>query len=169
MGSGKTTIGNLLAKKLNRSFTDVDEFIETRYQQTITEIFEEKGEGGFREIERQALNEISQFENGIVSTGGGLPCFFDNMKLMNQTGITIYLKANVNVLVNRLNSVKQKRPLIKGKSLEELQDFVDANLKKRESFYNQAKFIVDVPDSLKKKEMNRWIDKLMTLIALPTF
>ena len=160
MGTGKTTVGKLLAKKLNRSFTDVDTYIENRYHQTIAAIFEEKGEACFREIERRTLMEISGFENSVVSTGGGLPCFFDNMDLMNQIGITIYLKASVNDLLNRLNFNKLKRPLIKGKSLEELRDFIEMNLEKRESFYNRAKFIFNIPHFSTKKEMNQWVEEL---------
>ena len=160
MGAGKTTIGKLLAQKLNRSFTDVDGFIESRYHQTIAAIFEEKGEAGFREIERRALQEISEFENIVVSTGGGLPCFFDNMNLMNRTGITIYLRASVDELIGRINSNKQKRPLIQGKSSEELHDFVETGLKKREPFYNQAAFIFDVPHFYTKKEINQWVEEL---------
>jgi shikimate kinase len=85
MGSGKTTLGKQLAKKLNLQFVDMDLFIENRYHKSISEIFKEKGEDGFREIERRTLQEIAGFENVIISTGGGLPCFFDNMDLMNKS------------------------------------------------------------------------------------
>jgi shikimate kinase len=161
MGAGKTTVGKLLADKLNWSFIDVDGFIENRYRQTIAAIFEEKGEAGFRKIERRTLQEISAFENVVISTGGGLPCFFDNMDWMNQTGITIYLKADVNELVNRLNFDKQKRPLIRGKNLEELREFVETNLEKREFFYNRAMLTFNVQNCSRKKEMEQWIEKLL--------
>jgi len=164
MGTGKTTAGKLLAEKLNRPFTDVDEFIESRYHKTIATIFEEKGEAGFREIEHHVLQEISRFENTVVSTGGGLPCFFNNMDLMNQTGITVYLKTNVTDLFSRLNSGKQKRPLIKEKNPEELRAFIETNLKEREFFYNQAALIFDVPHYYTKREMNRWVKKLLIKI-----
>ena len=164
MGTGKTTVGKLLSKKLNRSFADIDGFIENRYRQTIAAIFEEKGEAGFREIEHRTLLEISGFENIVVSTGGGLPCFFDNMDLMNRTGITIYLRTSVNDLVYRLNFNKQKRPLIRGKSPEELRDFVETSLKKREPFYNQAGFIIDVPYCSSEKEMNQWVEEIIARI-----
>ena len=164
MGTGKTTVGKLLAKQLRRSFIDVDEFIENRYHKTIAAIFEEKGEAGFREIEHRALQEISSFENVVVSTGGGLPCFFDNMDLLNRTGITIYLRASVNELIERLINDMQKRPLIKGKSKEELHDFIETNLKKRELFYNQAQIIFDVRHCSTKQEMEQWIEKLLIQI-----
>jgi len=161
MGTGKTTIGKLLAEIMNRSFTDIDGFIENRYHQTITGIFEEKGEAAFREIERRALLEISVFENTIVSTGGGLPCFFDNMEIMNRTGITVYLKATVEELILRLTFNKQDRPLIKGKNSEELREFVEKSLKNREPFYNQAAVIIDVPHCYTKIEIRRWIETVM--------
>jgi len=164
MGAGKTTVGKLLAKKLNRSFIDVDCFIENRYHKTIAAIFEEKEEVGFREIERRALQEISSFEKVVVSTGGGLPCFFDNMDLMNRTGITIYLKSSVADLIERLNAEMQTRPLIKGKSPEELQNFVETNLKKRESFYNQSQLILDVKKCASRKEMNCWAEEIFVRI-----
>ena len=165
MGAGKTTIGRLLAKKLNCSFIDVDCFIENRYHQTVTKIFEEKGEAGFREIEHRALLEISSYENVVVSTGGGLPCFFDNMEIMNRTGITIYLKENIDELSKRLKSSKQNRPLIKDKNPEELYNFIETSLRKREPFYNRAKFIFDVKKCYTKQEMNQWVEEVLVQIV----
>ena len=161
MGAGKTTVGRLLANKINYSFIDVDCFIENRYHKTISKIFEEKGENGFREIEHRALLEISSYEKVVVSTGGGLPCFFDNMEIMNRTGITIYLKSSIDELISRLNTERQQRPLIMGKSLEELYNFVETNLKIREPFYNQAKFIFNIKKCSTKQEMNQWIEEIM--------
>lgn len=143
MGSGKTTVGKRLARKLNLQFIDMDLFIENRYRKSISAIFEEKGEAGFREIERKALREVVDFENIVISTGGGLPCFFDNMDLMNQSGITIYLKASVDELVERLRTGKQKRPLVKDKNPEELKDFITVNLEKREEFYSKATLVFE--------------------------
>jgi shikimate kinase len=166
MGAGKTTLGKLLAKKLNLHFIDVDLFIENRYHKSTTAIFEEKGEAGFREIERQILQEIIGFENVIIATGGGLPCFFDNMDLMNQTGITIYLRTGVEELTNRLKSAKQKRPLIKGKTLEELKDFINISLKKREIFYNKATVIFDTDNFFAKKNNHAEVEDLVRIIYL---
>jgi len=161
MGTGKTTVGQLLAKKLRRSLIDVDEFIENRYRKTIAAIFEEKGEDGFREIEHRALQEIVNFENIVVSTGGGLPCFSDNMNLLNQTGITVYLRASVDELFDRLSGDMQKRPLIKGKNADELRDFIETSLKKREPFYNQSQFIFDVRHCSTRNEMEQWVEELL--------
>jgi len=161
MGSGKTTVGKQLAKKLNLQFVDMDLFIENRYHKSISAIFEEKGEDGFREIERKALHEIIDFENIVISTGGGLPCFFDNMDVMNQAGTTIYLKVSVEELMNRLRNGKQKRPLIKDKNSEEIKDFIAVNLEKREEFYNQATFILESDDLFSSENFRAKIERLI--------
>ncbi len=146
MGAGKTTVGRLLAEKLQLSFIDLDIFIEKRYNKTVREIFIEKGEEKFREIETKALQEISDFEDVVISTGGGAPCFNDNILKMNQSGITIYLKVSPVELTKRLDSCKHSRPIIKDKSTEELECFIVENLEKRDFFYNQAKIIFDAEE-----------------------
>jgi len=138
MGAGKTTIGKQIAKRLGWSFVDVDSFIENRYHKTISQIFAEKGEKFFREVERNVLQEVSLFEKTVISTGGGAPCFFDNMDWMNRTGITVYLKMPVSELTQRLVNCKQERPLVKGKNKEELQQFIADSLEKREVWYSRA-------------------------------
>lgn len=145
MGVGKTTIGKELAEKLNLPFVDTDLFIEDRCRKKITDIFVEKGEKNFREIEKKNLQEIiHRWENIIVSTGGGIPCFSNNMKLMNASGITIYLKIATELLIERLINMKSVRPLIKDKSPEEIKCFVADNLVEREPFYNQASIIFPI-------------------------
>jgi shikimate kinase len=161
MGSGKTTVGKLLAKELNLQFIDMDLFIENRFRKSISAIFEEKGEAGFREIERKALHEITDFENVVISTGGGLPCFFDNMDVMNKTGTTIYLKISVEELANRLKNGKQKRPLIKDKNPEEIKAFIIQHLEKREGFYNKATFIFETDDLSSSEYFNTKIEQLI--------
>jgi shikimate kinase len=165
MGSGKTTIGKLLAKKMNLQFMDVDLFIENRHRKSITAIFAEKGEDGFREIERRTLQEIAGFENIVISTGGGLPCFFDNMDVMNAYGTTIYLKTSVKELVKRLSVGKQNRPLIKDKNDTELYEFVGQNLQKRESFYNKATIIFEMDDRFTKKNLDWSVANLITSLT----
>jgi shikimate kinase len=161
MGSGKTTLGKQLAKKLNLQFIDMDMFIENRYHKSITAIFEEKGEAAFREIERKALQEILNFENVVISTGGGMPCFFNNMDLMNQSGITIYLKVSVDELAERLKKSKQKRPLIKNKDPEEIKNYIAANLEKRELFYNRATFIFESGNHFSNENLKNKIERLI--------
>ena len=141
MGAGKTTIGKQMARHLGWQFVDMDLFIENRYRKEVPKIFAEKGEEFFREIERTILQEVAQFENTIISTGGGTPCFFDNMDRMNRTGITIYLKIPVSELTKRLFACKQERPLIKDKNREELTQFITDSLSKREVWYNRAAII----------------------------
>ena len=160
MGSGKTTIGRKLAKKLNFQFIDVDHFIENRQRKTINEIFSEKGEGAFRLMEHNALEEISLFENIIISTGGGAPCFYNNMELMNKNGLTIYLKTSPEELTKRLNKTKNDRPLLREKTPEEMQAFIAENLEKRNYYYNQAQLIFDAEQMLAKPNISNIVDNL---------
>ena len=161
MGSGKTTIGKSLAKKLHWQFVDLDLFIENRYRKKISEIFAEKGESGFRELERNTLQEVVQYENVVISTGGGAPCFFDNMELMNRLGYTIYLQVPIDELTKRLESCKHSRPLIKDKSLLEIKQFVAESLSARESYYNQASFILNVGNLVKQQDIDTIVNHLI--------
>ena len=144
MGAGKTTIGKVLAREMGMEFYDLDNYIEDRFHQKIPDIFAEKGEEGFREIERKMLHEVAEFEDVIISCGGGTPCFFDNMDYMNRQGDVIYLKAKPEVLYKHLMMGKTERPLLKGKSHEQLLDFINQQLEKREPFYTKAKYTLDV-------------------------
>lgn len=144
MGSGKTTVGRQLALSLGVSFYDLDWYIEMRYHRTVAQIFNERGEDGFREIERNMLHEVAEFEDIVLSCGGGTPCFFDNMEYMNSLAETVYLKAKPEVLAMHLKMGKVERPLIKGKTDEELMEYIRQSLEVREPFYNQAKHTLDV-------------------------
>lgn len=144
MGAGKTTIGRQLAINLGMQFYDLDWYIEMRYHRTVAQIFAEKGEEGFREIERNMLHEVAEFQNIVLSCGGGTPCFFDNMDYMNSICETIYLKARPDVLAAHLKMGRVERPLIKGKTDEELRAFIESSLEKREPFYSKAHHIIDV-------------------------
>ncbi len=144
MGAGKTTVGRQLAKALNVSFYDLDWYVEERYHKRIPQIFAEMGEEGFRELEQRMLHEVAEFENVVVSCGGGTPCFFDNMDYMNQQAETVYLKARPDVLAKHLKMGRTVRPLIQGKSHDELEDYIKEMLLTREPYYKKAKHIVDV-------------------------
>jgi len=144
MGSGKTTVGRQLALALNLSFYDLDWYIEMRYHRTVAQLFAERGEEGFREMERNMLHEVAEFENVVLSCGGGTPCFFDNMEYMNSLAETVYLKAEPEVLAMHLKMGKVERPLIKGKNEEELLQYIRESLQLREPFYTQAKHTLDV-------------------------
>ena len=144
MGSGKTTVGKALSKEMGIPFYDLDWYIESRMRKTVDQIFAERGEEGFRKIEYNMLHEVAEFEDVIISCGGGTPCFFDNIDYLNQQGQVVYLKAEPEVLYNHLLMGKVERPLIKGKSREELLTFIREQLERREPFYTKARYTLDV-------------------------
>jgi shikimate kinase len=147
MGCGKSRLGRRLSEYLNFQFVDMDDYIEARNCKSVPQIFATEGENGFREKERKALEELSEFTNTVIATGGGAPCFFDNIQLMNNTGETVYLNIHPDILATRLMKSKTERPLIKGKSKENLVAFIDQTLKKRNEFYSQAKYEITEPDA----------------------
>lgn len=144
MGAGKTTVGRVLAKELGVKFYDLDWYIETRFCKKVSDIFAAEGEEGFRKKERAMLHEVAEFEDVVIALGGGAPCFFDNMEYINQQGDTIYLKGTTDVLYQHLQMAKGKRPLLEGKTQEELKEYIQASLEKREPFYSQAKNIYNI-------------------------
>lgn len=151
MGSGKSTVGKALAGKLDMEYVDTDSIIEDLFGTTIHEYFKFLGEEKFRELERKTLEEVIQHDNIIVSTGGGLPCFNDNMDIMNEYGLTVYLKISSAGLYHRLTHSKKKRPLLNGLNADELKRFIDLKLAERENQYNKAKLVysgesVNYPD-----------------------
>jgi shikimate kinase len=153
MGAGKTTLGKVLAQVMNLSFIDLDNFIEEHYHRTIGEIFAEAGEDGFRRMEHEALIEASKFEDVVISLGGGTPCFYQNMQVVNNAGISIYLKPSEEVLLRRLIKGKHKRPLLAEKSDDELRDYIHENLEKREPYYLQANIIFESSHLENKEEI----------------
>ena len=124
MGAGKTTLGKAFARQMDIPFVDLDWYIEERFHKTVGELFTERGETGFRELERNMLHEVAEFENVVISTGGGAPCFFDNMDFMNRTGKTVFLDVHPDVLFRRLRVAKQQRPILQGKEDDELKAFI---------------------------------------------
>lgn len=144
MGAGKTTIGRQLALTLGLQFYDLDWYIETRYRKKVSEIFAEQGEEHFRDLERRMLHELAEFEDIVISCGGGTPCFYDNMQYMNQQAETVYLKLEPEVLCMHLKMGRTVRPLILGKTEDELLQYIKESLKEREPFYAQAKHTLDV-------------------------
>ncbi len=144
MGSGKTTVGKALSKATGMMFYDLDWYIESRMRKSVAQIFAERGEEGFRKMEYNMLHEVAEFEDVIISCGGGTPCFFDNIDYLNQQGETVYLKATPEVLYRHLLMGKVERPLIKGKSAEELIAYITEQLQYREQFYSKARHTLDV-------------------------
>ncbi len=144
MGTGKTTLGKELAKVTGLQFYDLDWYIESRMHKTVAQLFAEKGEEGFRKIERNMLHEVAEFEDVIISCGGGTPCFFDNIDYMNRQGDTVYLKAAPEVLYEHLKMGRVERPLLKDKTADEMRAFIQAQLQKRSPYYEKAKHTLDV-------------------------
>ncbi|HEY4650018.1 MAG TPA: shikimate kinase [Pontibacter sp.] len=147
MGSGKTTLGKELAQELGYTFLDLDAVVEQKAGRSIAELFATEGPQRFRELERDALQTIAaSYTQAVVATGGGAPCFFDNMALMNAAGTTIFLDVPPEELAERLSqSDLTVRPLLAGKTQSELIPFVGKTLAERRQFYEQAKYIVATP------------------------
>lgn len=139
MASGKTTFGRALARALNRDFIDLDFYIEQRFRKSIKDIFASEGEEAFRRKERAMLKEAGEFENTVIACGGGTPCFFDNMEFMNRRGTTVFLNTDTDCIVRRLVLNNSRRPLMAGKSEEEIRRDVDIALENRLPFYSVAK------------------------------
>ena len=141
MGAGKTTLGKALAKDLDVSFIDLDQYIERRYMKSVSQIFATRGEQGFREIESRMLREVGDFDDVIVSCGGSTPLIGDNMDYMLQHGQTVYLKCDNDTLLRRLKVARSQRPLIASKTDEQLADFIESETARREPRYLRAQYI----------------------------
>ena len=157
MGAGKSTIGKSLASHLGIPFIDSDHEIEHQVGKSIPEIFETQGEAEFRKLETEFIHTLSRSESYVLSTGGGLPFFNGNMLFLNGLGVTIYLKNTSGVLAKRIMNSPIVRPIVKGKSLSELEVFIEENLKLREPFYLQSHTV------LTSEEQE--VDKILALLT----
>ncbi len=142
MGSGKSTIGKQIAHQKNIEYIDLDKYIHKSTGKSITSIFENEGEEQFREIESRCLREVLAMPNHVISLGGGTPCFFDNLEMIKTLSTSVYLQVSAEGLTRRLTKSTQQRPLIKGKSQEELLVYIQGELVKREKYYLQADFVI---------------------------
>lgn len=149
MGCGKTYTSKLLAQKLHYNVYDLDEIIAEKEKLSITNIFETFGETYFRRKETETLQGLKELKNIVVATGGGTPCFHNNMNWMNEHGITVWLNEPLPVLMDRLKNEKQHRPLIKNLSNEELGLFLEKKLIERATFYKQSQYILSSEECLK--------------------
>ena len=138
MGCGKTTFGRALSEATGLKFIDLDHLIEERHNATVREIFDMHGEDGFRRIEQEMLHSTADLEDVIISCGGGTPCFFDNIAFMNDHGTTLWLEATHDCLFTRLIRKREKRPLLAGRSDEEIRGIISTQLASRSPFYSQA-------------------------------
>jgi len=161
---GKTTVGRAIARKLGISFYDLDWYIEERFHTSIPDIFRERGEAAFRDMERRMLHEAAEFEDIVLSAGGGTPCFFDNMDYLNSVSETVYLRASVDTILRHLAISKGKRPLLEGKSPEELRTFVTEQLAAREPFYMKAKHIEEVSPLETKDKVDILSDNIISVL-----
>ena len=157
MGCGKTTLGKGLAHKIHQKFIDLDEEIEKQTQKSIAALFENEGESYFRKVENELLNKFcTNNESFVMALGGGTPCFYNNMELINQSGVSIYINYNAGILASRLFKAKTARPLVVGKNEEELKIFIKNILLERELFYNQSQFTIQ-KDNVKVEDILKLI------------
>ena len=141
MGSGKSALGRQLAILLHTAFVDLDEMFEKRYRISIYDFFATYGEDHFRKAERELLLETAVMENTLISTGGGTPCFYDNMKFITSHGISVYLRMTTEELAGRLKNLRRKRPLLRNIEAVGLEPWIKEELQTREGFYLQATHI----------------------------
>lgn len=143
MGCGKSYVGRLLAAKMGFQFVDADNVIENTEGTKIAEIFVNQGETYFRQIESQILRRFQKWDNIVVATGGGAPCYHNSMDWMNENGITVYLKASPELLLSRLKSESDHRPILGGRTDNDLLHFIEQKLEERNPFYTKATIIIE--------------------------
>lgn len=163
MACGKTTFGRALAKEMGREFIDLDFYIEQRFRKSINDIFAERGEAGFRDIESAMLREVGEFENIIISCGGGTPCFNGNIEWMNAHGQTLWLEASGERITNRLIANSAKRPLMRGKSAQEISETVAAGLAARHTYYSQAAIRFSGEELEDRRQISRSVEQFLSL------
>lgn len=161
MGSGKTTLGKALSNRLGIQFIDLDIYIEGRFMQTVRQLFIERGEEGFRKIERNMLHEIAEIDNVIIACGGGTPCYSDNMEYMNRKGQTIFLQTSLQRLYTRLARNREKRPLIMHLNDHELYEFIAKNITDRLPYYSKAQHIFCGEELEDRKQISKSVDKFI--------
>lgn len=164
MGSGKTTLGKAYARASGLEFIDLDWYVEERLRKSVSELFAERGENGFRELERKMLHEAGEFENVVVACGGGTPCFFDNMEYMNRQGITVFLDVHPDVLFRRLKIAKARRPLLAGKTDEELMGVIVSALQKRLPYYSKAQLCFNAEKLESYEQIDESVRRLNQLV-----
>lgn len=138
MGSGKSTFGKKLAKAMQFPFIDLDKEIEKKAKCSVNDIFKYLGEDTFRKMESETLKAFEHETSFVMATGGGTPCYFDNLPYIQSQGKSIYIELDTKSIYNRLSNAKNIRPTIKGKKEDELLSFIEENFAKRKHIYEQA-------------------------------
>ncbi len=165
MACGKSTLGRALAKATGWQFIDLDLYIENRFRRSVSELFAERGEEGFRRLESVMLREVGEMENVIIACGGGTPCHESNMDYMNTRGMTLRLHASVERTIERLLRVKHKRPLIaRLKTEEEVRSYVEAEMQRREPYYSMAEISIESGRLENRTEIAETVAEVLKLI-----
>lgn len=146
MGAGKTTAARRLAQRMGWEVVDTDALFEEKYKISVNDFFNKYDEPLYRKLESEVLKATESLDHVVVSTGGGTACFFDNMDWMNQHGLTVFLRISPQVAVDRVIHSRHKRPLVEGKSEEELTEFVNQHYASRLPFYEQARITAKSED-----------------------
>jgi shikimate kinase len=166
MACGKTTFGKALSRRLNCEFIDLDFYIEQRFRKHISDIFAEKGEVGFRRVEREMLCEVGEFENVVIACGGGTPCFYDNMDYMLERGTVVWLTASIERIVDRLVINNSRRPLMAGKSRYEIEKTVKEGLASRHQFYSRAGIHFSGEQLEDKRQIEKTVEKFLSEMGI---
>lgn len=149
MGAGKSTKGKKIAHLLGFSFIDLDEEIEKYLDKNIAKIFEEDGEEYFRKTESLVL-QLMKNEKVVIATGGGTPCYYNNMQYIKNSGISIYLRTKSGMILQRISRNPEKRPSLKGLNNAEMKVFIEEKIAEREPFYLQSDLVFDIPETTVK-------------------
>lgn len=159
MGSGKSYFGKKIARAYRMAFIDLDQAIEMHFGKFIPDIFEQQGEDAFRRMEQEMLHRTVLLPNAVIACGGGTPCFFDNMQWMNDNGLTVYLRTSVSTLIQRLQAdPPNQRPLLKGMTGNELEQFITERLQQREIYYKQSVLNFDTEKDDIVEGLREWLN-----------
>lgn len=169
MGAGKSSVGRRLARLLDREFIDTDLYIENRFRKKISAMFEQEGEQVFRKREKLAIEEVAGYYNAVIATGGGLACHYNNMEVMKNSGVTVYLQYSLPFLTNRLASCYKGRPVIASLEGEEFAPFIMRKFEQREPYYLMADLRVDCELLGENATEDEIAQHLYTLLTDPLF
>jgi len=167
MGSGKSTLGRMIMRLTDLDVIDLDQYIEGRFHRSVSRIFAERGEEGFRKIESAMLAEVAEFSDVVIACGGGTPCFAGNMELMNSHGTTVWLDTPIANLHSRLCRGRHKRPLIANMTDDELLHFIKSSTAARLPYYSKAKirFVSTELDTCHQAELTA--RRLLEMLNIP--